>query len=169
MAVNPVIECFRRDLVPEYCHGLESSAIYTVPLYFVESVHGRPKRSLPHLPLHKHAEDSIPTFLKSNIYIGICLPKALTLTKLRSHQMFEVLQIIRINKSMGLRGILNFRLLRDAFPYRLARGIPLKEGVSYPLQSNVRTTPPHLRWTILALQISHNAWLPPHPLHSESQ
>jgi hypothetical protein len=43
--------------------------------------------------------------------------------------MFEVLLIVRINKSVGLRGMLNFRLLRDAFPYRLARGIPLKEGV----------------------------------------
>ena len=157
MAVNPVIECFRRDLVPEYCHGLESSAIYTVPLYFVESVHGRPKRSLPHLPLHKHAEDSIPTFSTSNIYIGICLPKALTLTRLRSYEMFEVLRIVRINKCLGLHGIPNFRLLRDMFPYRLARGIPLKEGVPYALQSKVRTPPPHLCRTILALQISHNA------------
>lgn len=76
-----------------------------------------------------HAEDIIPTFLTSNIYIGVCLPEALTLTRLRSYEMFEVLLIVRINKSVGLRGILNFRLLRDAFPYRLARGIPLKEGV----------------------------------------
>jgi hypothetical protein len=43
--------------------------------------------------------------------------------------MFEVLIIVRINKRVGLRGILNFRLLRDTFPYWLARGIPLKEGV----------------------------------------
>jgi hypothetical protein len=43
--------------------------------------------------------------------------------------MFEVLLIVRINRSMGLRGILNFPLLRDAFLYWLARGIPLKEGV----------------------------------------
>jgi hypothetical protein len=43
--------------------------------------------------------------------------------------MFEVFLIVRINKSVGLRGILNFPLLRDAFPYRLVRGIPLKEGV----------------------------------------
>jgi len=76
-----------------------------------------------------HAEDIIPTFLTSNIYIGICLPKALTLTQLRLYEMFEVLLIVRINKSVGLQGILNLRLLRDAFPYRLARGIPLKEGV----------------------------------------
>jgi len=67
-----------------------------------------------------HAEDIIPTFLTSNIYIGICLPKALTLTPLQSYEMFEVLLIVRINKSVGLRGILNFRLLRDAFPYWLA-------------------------------------------------
>jgi hypothetical protein len=43
--------------------------------------------------------------------------------------MFEVWLMVRINKSVGLRGIFNFPLLRDPFPYRLARGIPLKEGV----------------------------------------
>ena len=81
------------------------------------------------MPLHMHAEDIIPTVLTSNIHIGCCLPKALTLSRLRSYEMFEVFLIVRINKSVGLRGILNFPLLRDAFPYRLARGIPLKEGV----------------------------------------
>jgi len=92
-----------------------------------------------------HAEDIIPTFLKSNIYIEICLPKALTLTRLWSYEMFEVFLIVRINKSVGLRGILNFPLLRDAFPYRIARGIPLKEGDPWTLQSKFRTPPPHLR------------------------
>jgi hypothetical protein len=43
--------------------------------------------------------------------------------------MFKVFLIIRIKKSVGLQGILNLPLLGDAFPYRLARGIPLKEGV----------------------------------------
>jgi hypothetical protein len=43
--------------------------------------------------------------------------------------MFEVLIIVRINKSVGLRGILNFHLLRDAFLCRLARGIYLKDGL----------------------------------------
>jgi len=169
MAVNPIIEWFWRDLVPEYCQGLESSAVYTAPPFFVESVQGHSNRSLPRLLLHMHAEDIIPTFLTSNIFIGIWLPKALTLTRLRSHEMFEILLIIRINKSVGLQGILNFRLLRDTFPYRLARGIPLKEGVSYPVQFKVRTPPPHHRWTILAVQISLNAWLPPLPLHSNGQ
>jgi len=75
------------------------------------------------------AQAIIHTFLTWNINIGLCLPKALTLTRLRSYDMFEVLIIVRINKSVGLQGVLNFRLLRDAFPYRLARGIPLKEGV----------------------------------------
>jgi hypothetical protein len=51
--------------------------------------------------------------------------------------MFEDLLIIRINNSVGLQGILNFHLLRDAFPYWLARGIPLQEGVSYPLQYKI--------------------------------
>jgi len=91
------------------------------------------------------AEDIISTFLMSNIYIGLCLPKALTLTRLRSYKLFEVLLIVRINNSVGLQGIVNFRMLGDAFPYWLARGIPLKEGVPYPLQSKVRTPPPHLR------------------------
>jgi len=38
-------------------------------------------------------------------------------------------KVVKINKSVGLRGILNFPLLREAFLYQLARGIPLKEGV----------------------------------------
>jgi len=75
MAVDPIIECFWRDLVPEYCQGLESSLIYTAPPFFVESLQGRPYRSLPRLPLNMHAEDIIPTFLMSTIYIWICLPQ----------------------------------------------------------------------------------------------
>jgi len=80
MAVDPIIECFSRDLIPEYCKGLESSAVYTAPPFFVESLHGDTNRSLPRLPLHMHAEEIISTFLTSNIYIGLRLPKALTLT-----------------------------------------------------------------------------------------
>jgi hypothetical protein len=49
-----------------------------------------------------------------------------------------------MNKSVGLRGILNFHLLRDAFPYQLVRGIHLKEVLPYPLQSKFRTPPPDL-------------------------
>jgi hypothetical protein len=92
-----------------------------------------------------HAEDIITTVLTLNIYIGIYLPKAFTLTRLRSYEMFEVLLIVRINTSVGLQGIVIFRLLGDAFPYRLARGIPLKEGVPYALECKVRAPPPHLR------------------------
>jgi hypothetical protein len=44
--------------------------------------------------------------------------------------MIGVLLIVRINKSVGLGGNLNFPRLRDAFPYWLAREIPPKEGVS---------------------------------------
>jgi hypothetical protein len=43
--------------------------------------------------------------------------------------MLKVFLNVIINKSVGLRGILNFPLLRDMFPYRLARGITLKKGV----------------------------------------
>jgi len=129
MAVDPIIECFSKVLVPEYCHGSESSAVDTAPPFFVESLPGLLNCSLPRLPLHMHAEEIVPAFLTSNIYIGLCLPKSLTLTRLRSGEMFKVLLIVRINTSVGLRGILNFPLLRYAFPYRLARGIPLQEGV----------------------------------------
>ena len=145
MPVNPIIECFSRDLIPEYCQGLEASAVFTVPPFFVKSLHGHSNRSLPRLPLHMHGEDIILTFLTLNMYIGLCLPTAHNLTQLRSYEIFEVLLIVRINKSMGLRGILNVHLRRDVFPYRLARGIPLKEGVPYPLQSTVGTPPPYLR------------------------
>jgi len=169
MAVNPRIEYFWRDLLAEYCQGLESHAVYTAPPFFVASVHGISNRSIPHLPLHMHAEDIIPTFLTSNIFIEICFSKALTLTRLRPYEMFKLLLIVSINNTVSLWGILNFRLRRDAFPYRLVRRIPLKVGVPYPLQSKIGTPPPYLRWTILALQISLNAWLPPHPLHCNGQ
>jgi hypothetical protein len=58
--------------------------------------------------------------------------------------MFEVLFIIRINTSVVLQAVLNFHLVRDAFPYWEARAIALKDGVPYPQQSKVRTTPPSL-------------------------
>jgi len=80
MAVDPIIECFSTDLVTEYCQGLESSVVHTAPPVFVETLHGRSNRSLPRLPVHMHAEAIVPTFLTSNIYIGLCIPKALTLT-----------------------------------------------------------------------------------------
>jgi len=80
MAVDHIIECFSRDFVPKYCHGLETSMVYTVPPFFVKSHPGRSNRSLPRLPLHIHAEEIVPAFLTSDIYIGLCLPKALTLT-----------------------------------------------------------------------------------------
>jgi len=70
MALNPIIECFSMDFVPEYCHGIESSAVYTVPSFFVESLHGHSNRSLPRLPLHMHAEEMIPTVVAWNIHIG---------------------------------------------------------------------------------------------------
>jgi hypothetical protein len=133
------------DLVTEYYQGLESSAVHTASPFVVETLHGRSNRSLPRLPLHRRAQAMVPTFLTSNIHIGLCIPKAVTLTQLQLYEIFEVLLIVRINKCVGLRGILNFHLLRDAFPYRLARGIPLKERVPYPQQSKVRTPPPHRR------------------------
>ena len=84
MAVNHLNECFSRDLITKYCQGLESSAVYTVPPCFVKTHPGHSSRSLPHLPFHMHAQAIIPTFLTLNIYIGVCLAKGLTLTRLRS-------------------------------------------------------------------------------------
>jgi hypothetical protein len=43
--------------------------------------------------------------------------------------MLEVLLIVKINNSVGVPGILNLGLLRDAFLYRLAIGIRSTEGV----------------------------------------
>jgi hypothetical protein len=169
MAVIAIIECFRRDHVPEYCQCLESSAVCTAHPFFVESIHSRSNWSLPRLPLRMDAEDIIPTFVMSNIYIGLCLPNALMLTRLWSYRTFEGLLIARINNCVGLLGILNVQLLRDSFPYRLGRGIPLKVGVRYRLQSKGRTPPPDLCWPILALQISLNACHLPCSLHNHSQ
>jgi hypothetical protein len=69
MAVNPIIDCFSRDLIPKYCHGLEFSVVYTDPPCVVESLHGRSNRSLPLLPLPMHGEEIIATVLTSNIHI----------------------------------------------------------------------------------------------------
>jgi hypothetical protein len=40
MALNPIIKCFSRDLVTEYCQGLESSVVYNAPSIVVESLPG---------------------------------------------------------------------------------------------------------------------------------
>ena len=55
MEVNPIFECFSRDLVTEYCPSLESSAVYPAPHFVLETLPGRSIRRLPHLPLHTHA------------------------------------------------------------------------------------------------------------------
>jgi hypothetical protein len=111
MPVNPIIECVARDLAPEYYQSLDSSVGYTVPPLFIKSLHGRPNRSQPRLPLYMDAAEFIPTSLMSNIYIGLSLPKALTLTTFQLYEMFEVLVIVRINRSIRIQGILNFCLL----------------------------------------------------------
>jgi len=82
ISVDCIIICFSRDLVPEYSLRSESNAVYTAPPIFVESLNGYSNRSLPRLSLHMHAKEIIPACLKSNIYIGICLPRALTSTRL---------------------------------------------------------------------------------------
>jgi len=143
--VNSIIECFSRDFVTKYYQGLESSGVYTAPPCFVETLPGRSNRTLPRVLLHMHAQAIHPALLTSTIYIRLCLSKTLTMIRLWSYEMFEVLLIIRIHKSVGVWGILNIRMLGDTFLYRLARAIHLKEGVQSPIQSKLRTQPPHLR------------------------
>jgi len=144
MAVNPIIEFFSRDQVPKYCQSEESSTDYTSPPWFLEYLLCHSKSNLPHLVLHKHAEEVIPTFVTSIIDIGLCLPEAVKLSWLRSYKLFQVLPIIRINNSVGLSGIFYFPLLGETFPYQPARGIDLKEGVLFPQQSKVGTRSRHL-------------------------
>jgi len=116
MAANPMMECFSRDVITENCLGLHSIAVHIVPHGVVETLDGRSNRSQPCLPLHMHAQPIILALLMLNIFIGLCIPKALTRTRLRSYEIFEVLPIVRINRIIGLREILNFQLLRDMFP-----------------------------------------------------
>jgi len=146
MAGNPMLNAFQGISSTSIITGesnLESNAVCTVPPFCFKSLPGHSNRSLSHLPLPIHAEDIIPTYVNWNTYIGLCWPKALTLTRLRSDELF-----INI-KSVVLRVILSFPLLRHGFLHRLARGIPLKEGVPWIVQSMVRTPRPHLRSSIL--------------------
>ena len=144
MAVNTMIECFLRDFVPKYCHRSECSTVYPAPLFWFEFIAGRSHWSLPCLELPMHAEEYFPTLLTSNITIALCIAKAPTLPKLRSNQMFHVLTILEMNKSLCLQRILDFPLLTYEVQYRLVRGIAVKERVPQPVQSKFRTPPPHL-------------------------
>jgi hypothetical protein len=58
---------------------LESSMTYIALRWLFESLPGRVNTSLPCLPLHMFVEEIIPTFSICEMYIGLCLPKALTL------------------------------------------------------------------------------------------
>jgi hypothetical protein len=70
--------------------------------------------------LHVQAKKTFTGLLMSKIYIRICHPKALTITRLSSYDMFEVLLIGSINNSVAVRGIVHFHLLSNSSPYRLA-------------------------------------------------
>jgi hypothetical protein len=169
MAGNSIIKCCSWNLVPENRHSSDASTVYTAPLCVVKSLSGESNVSLPRLPCYTHAEDTIPTFLTCDIYIALCLPKAATLIRLWSSQIFKVMMFIPSSNSVSLQGILNISLLKDGFSYRLVGGIHLKVGVPLPLQCKVRTPAPGLRWTILALQISLNGWLWLSLLHPNGQ
>jgi hypothetical protein len=72
------------------------------------------------------AQEMVHAFLTLNIYIAICLPTALTVTGLRSYEMFERLLIVRMNKRVGIRGIIHFPMLGDVFPYQRGKWIPFE-------------------------------------------
>jgi len=145
MAVNPIIERYSWDVVSAYCHGLESCVICIVPPYCFQFLPGRSNTSLSHLLLNMHTGDHIPTCLISNIYIGLYLPKAPTLTGLQWCKMFPSRLIISNRKCVDLWRILNVPLLSDAFQFCLGRGIPLMEGAwnIYNLMSELH--PPYRR------------------------
>jgi len=75
MAVNPIITCDSRNLVPKYCQGLEYSAFYTASPIYVESLPSGPNTTLPCLPFHMHSAQIISTFLTSSIHIGLSSAK----------------------------------------------------------------------------------------------
>jgi hypothetical protein len=62
MAVDPIIECFSRDLVTQYCQDLESSGVCTAPPIYVETISCRSYRSISRVLLHMHAQAIILTF-----------------------------------------------------------------------------------------------------------
>ena len=77
-----------------------------------------------------HASRGNDRYIPNVEHLYLTIPsQALTLSQLRSYQMFEVFLIVSINNSVGVWAILNFPLLGDVFLYRLARRIPLKEEV----------------------------------------
>jgi hypothetical protein len=61
MAINPMIEWVSRDLVPQYCHGPEASAVNTAPPVYVGPLPGRSNRSVPCLPSYNQGGNIIPT------------------------------------------------------------------------------------------------------------
>jgi len=78
MVGNRTIEYLSRDLIPEYCQGLVSSVVHASTHFCVKSLHGHLNSSRPPLLLCMHAEEIIDTFSMSNIYMELCLPKAIT-------------------------------------------------------------------------------------------
>jgi hypothetical protein len=82
------------DLISEYNNGLDCIAVFTAPPVFGELLPGQSNLCQPRLHLNMPEEDIIPIFITSNIYIGLYLPKALTLTLLQPYKIYYILQII---------------------------------------------------------------------------
>jgi hypothetical protein len=61
--------------------------VHTGLHFFDETLRGCSNSSLPPLLLHMHAQAIIPTFLTSNIHIGLCFPKVLPLTQLHQQNV----------------------------------------------------------------------------------
>jgi hypothetical protein len=108
MEFYPKIEWVARDLVPQYHQDLESNAVYTVPPNYVESLHGHSNRALPHMLLYMHAEEINTTFIMSNVDIGVCLLKALNVTRLWPYELIHIMLIVRTYTTLGIRDIPTF-------------------------------------------------------------
>jgi hypothetical protein len=105
------------------CKLLAASALTNWTNIFV-SPSGQVDRSLPWLLFQMDAAEIILSFLTSITYIGLSIPKFLTLTRLLpTYHMFGK------NNCVNIQAIVNFCLLRDPFPHKLTK-MDMFPGVS---------------------------------------
>jgi hypothetical protein len=72
----------------------ESGVVYSAPPFFVESFPGHSNRSLLLLLLQMHNQEITDKFFASNLYIGLRLPKDLTVNHLRSYETLHIWLIV---------------------------------------------------------------------------
>jgi hypothetical protein len=109
--------------------GSESILVYDAPSDHFCFLRGHSYRGLPRLLLLSHAEKCTATCIMSNFFISIYYPRGVTITRLRSYEIIEVLRVVQNHTNLGLQRNLKHRLDGDVFSYQLATKIPLKEWV----------------------------------------